>query len=53
MCNDETLMFLLKNQPAYLSGILEGMLEQARHVDLGKLCETQNIKEMDKDIRMK
>ena len=38
LCNEDTMAFLLENQPAYLAGVLEAMLEQLRHLDLGKLA---------------
>ena len=53
LCNLDSLNFLLTSQPAFLSAILEKLLEQARATDMGSLCEKDSIKNLSRDVKLK
>jgi len=52
MVNEKTVEFMLANQPAFLKGILEGLLEQARGGKMGQYIP-ESISKLGRDMRLK
>lgn len=52
LCDINTIEVILKNATTFLKDVLETLLEQARGVEMGKFCETQDIKKLNKDLKL-
>ena len=48
LCDINTIEVILKNATTFLKDVLETLLEQARGVEMGKFCETQDLQKLRK-----